>query len=418
MKKMQLSNKGHSHHYSNITIKSKRFEPSKYQITLTESLPEKKKTLFHQYEGNMNSQPNTCYHSTGRSLHEANYSIENQSTKSHFTLTKHTIDPKITERIRSIVTQVSKSKRIPLKTLIPRHNESNSSLTPGRILNTIKRNRILTPEPRMVNIKRQKGKRNHSFNLLTVINKKMEYTFNIKSKKFLTIPKGNMPMINTPTQMNNKIIRDFGIQNGEVSQDIEYSKTNMELTKKYLARRTNLFKTNTQNVIEAFDKLKVKAMQINSIEENDLDYDIFEDFYHKMNREEYNKKKKEKESRVAAKIDNKASKYADLVLQVNSKKYMNKKSNQERITELKIDYNNLRKKIALYNFTKSKLDIENENEIFDTVEKFKENKKEADVDLLLALRELGPPTFVKQKFKNNTVKKFNCISGLYLGKPT
>jgi len=49
------------------------------------------------------------------------------------------------------------------------------------------------------------------------------------------------------------------------------------------------------------------------------------------------------------------------------------------------------------------------------VQKFKENKRNIHFEIMNSLKDLGPPNFLKTKFKISTILKCKNVEGLFFG---
>lgn len=114
------------------------------------------------------------------------------------------------------------------------------------------------------------------------------------------------------------------------------------------------------------------------------------------------------------KSEKKAKKFAKLIFSIDSEEYNNK---QIAGKGGKVNFGKLNRKIRLYNIMKTGDDEEREGNIIGNIGKFKENKKKINEDIELFLKDIGPPKYLKQKFKKGTVDKYKRVSGEYFGVP-
>jgi hypothetical protein len=86
---------------------------------------------------------------------------------------------------------------------------------------------------------------------------------------------------------------------------------------------------------------------------------------------------------------------------------------EKTINKNYFSHRNLKRIIKLRNILKYKVEDEN-LAIFD-IQKFKDQTKDNEKEAIIALQSLGPPSFVKLKFKSSTYDKFKRLSGKYFG---
>jgi hypothetical protein len=86
---------------------------------------------------------------------------------------------------------------------------------------------------------------------------------------------------------------------------------------------------------------------------------------------------------------------------------------EKMINKNYFSHGNLKRIIKLRNILKYK--VEDENLAVLDINKFKAQTKENEKQAILALQSLGPPSFIKKKFKSSTYEKFKMLSGKYFG---
>lgn len=82
-----------------------------------------------------------------------------------------------------------------------------------------------------------------------------------------------------------------------------------------------------------------------------------------------------------------------------------------------ISQKNLDRIIRVRNIVKTGKDLLNDNLGIEDLKKFKEQRRQNDQELLLALKSLGPPSFLKTQFKTTTISKYNVVNGKFFGCP-
>ncbi len=79
---------------------------------------------------------------------------------------------------------------------------------------------------------------------------------------------------------------------------------------------------------------------------------------------------------------------------------------------------NLDRIIRVRNIMKKGMDQPNDNLGIEDLKKFKDQRRENDQELLLALKNLGPPSFLKTSFKSSTIERYNVVNGKFFGCPS
>jgi hypothetical protein len=77
--------------------------------------------------------------------------------------------------------------------------------------------------------------------------------------------------------------------------------------------------------------------------------------------------------------------------------------------------NNLERVIRVRNIVKKGHDIERDNVGLNEIQKIKNERAEGDKHLLSILKSVGPPSFMKTKFRLSTIEKYKNVSGRYFG---
>ena len=78
-----------------------------------------------------------------------------------------------------------------------------------------------------------------------------------------------------------------------------------------------------------------------------------------------------------------------------------------------IHFNNLDRFIRVRNILKHGYDKKNDFLGFGDIKKFKQKKTDFDYKTLNSIKSMGPPHFLKTKFKLSTINKTKNIEGLY-----
>ena len=88
---------------------------------------------------------------------------------------------------------------------------------------------------------------------------------------------------------------------------------------------------------------------------------------------------------------------------------------KEEMLRAMVNRKNLDRVIRVRNIVKKKIDFKNDHLGFGDIDKFKEQGRENDNQLILTLKSLGPPSFLKTRFKNTTIEKYKVVNGKYFG---
>jgi hypothetical protein len=76
---------------------------------------------------------------------------------------------------------------------------------------------------------------------------------------------------------------------------------------------------------------------------------------------------------------------------------------------------NLARLIRVRNIVKNKFDKDNDFLGLDDPKRFKETKNKTDFELTCAMKNMGPPNFLKTKFQISTIEKCKNVDGLFFG---
>jgi hypothetical protein len=78
-----------------------------------------------------------------------------------------------------------------------------------------------------------------------------------------------------------------------------------------------------------------------------------------------------------------------------------------------VNHNNLKRIIRVRNIMKHKKDFHSDNIQINNLEKFKDEKRKDERELVLALDVLGPPSFIKTRFFSTTINKYRMLCGKF-----
>lgn len=131
--------------------------------------------------------------------------------------------------------------------------------------------------------------------------------------------------------------------------------------------------------------------------------------------DEYHKNKTRAENKIKEKIKNNSEKLADMILDIDCSEYESIDSDDNQMVKRNVYKNNLKRIIRVRNIMKKRLDNENDFLGIEDIMKFKKLNREGEDDVIRALKKFGPPTFLKTKFKKETMEKYKIVNGKYFG---
>ena len=82
-----------------------------------------------------------------------------------------------------------------------------------------------------------------------------------------------------------------------------------------------------------------------------------------------------------------------------------------------VNFNNLSRSIRLYKIMKTGEDEEREGNIVGSADFLRKEKNDLNNKMEVALKDIGPPKYLKRKFKKDTVDKYKAVCGEYFGVP-
>ena len=206
--------------------------------------------------------------------------------------------------------------------------------------------------------------------------------------------------------MNKIIINGFGFVRQNISQfSRNYTKRLYKLNEENFKRLKNYYKTGE-------NYLPSKEINLMTINQEDWEQKYFINEYnnnqmkeskYQMFKNKYNKIKK-------IKIENKSKSLADAILNIDLPEYENIHKRKEKSFD-EISLKNLDRIIKLNKILKKKEDYEKDELLFNNIDEFKRKEKEIEFKVLLAINSLGYPKYIKNKFRNKTITKYNAVSG-------
>ncbi len=243
------------------------------------------------------------------------------------------------------------------------------------------------------------------------------------TKVLMQKPKNNV-------EMNRVLINGFGLNKGNTSMSIDYSKRFNALSERYFNIMENMKEQKIKLQIENFDKLKESIMNTNgnimkkpNLINNKLiskwEKEYFKNEYNdnKMSNSNYQLYKKEYNEKINKEIKKRSKNYANVIFSMDCEEYenVNEKEKVYDSTNGLVSYRNLKRVVRLINIQKNGDDDEKQGKIKITPNQIRKEKEKNAEKIILALNFLGPPKYIKSNFKGITLRKFQSVSGNFFG---
>ena len=225
-------------------------------------------------------------------------------------------------------------------------------------------------------------------------------------------------------EMNKILINGFGFVRQNISQfSRNYTKRFHDMNSKYYYILENMklkrYKLNEENFKRLKNYYKTgenylpsKEINLMTMNQEDWEQKYFINEYknnqmkensYQIIKNRYNKIKKKR-------IENKSKSLANSILNIDLPEYENIKNKKEKSFD-EISLKNLDRIIKLNKILKKKEDYEKDELLFNNIDEFKRKEKEIEYKVLLAINSLGHPKYIKNKFRNKTITKYNAVSG-------
>jgi len=142
----------------------------------------------------------------------------------------------------------------------------------------------------------------------------------------------------------------------------------------------------------------------------------FPSYDREMIMEEHEKQKSLMEKKEFKKVNEKSKKLCDLLLENRMPPYKSNEDEDDKNFGDGTLKNNLIRCAKVRNIIKFGIDEQAELIGFASIQEFKKQKIENDLEMLTRLKNLGYPKFLKTEFKKETLNNFYQISGKYQGR--
>lgn len=232
-------------------------------------------------------------------------------------------------------------------------------------------------------------------NSLSILKDKTKETYNKPSTRRSIFSLD--PKFKTTENLNNFVIRDFMIS--EKTDPIKSSKRKLRISQNFFFEKEE--KKKSQKIR---DLVKYQKMTGNQV--------FLDDVFDKHDNSFEDNTKLDKEKSKLTSIEN-SQKFVEIVDSILKTEY--KKMDDSFLGIGKINMHNMHKVIRLRTVLKTKSDPDSEEINIKNFEKFREMVRTNNNKVIKALDQLGPPSFIKSKFKTTTINTFKVVNGKYFG---
>lgn len=217
-------------------------------------------------------------------------------------------------------------------------------------------------------------------------------------------------MFSSPEALKNHIIRDHKI--GE-SNHVIGSKKKFETTMKIYNDIEDRKKKKIESEIQKFLKSQHKRPKF--IETEEEEQNVMVRVPRSNLDQELTECRRDELKRFHEKAKEEAKIVADLIRDISDDEYEEFTKYGSMKIKNGVHEDNLKRLIRVRNIAKKKYDKESDNLGVGDPKFFKEMKLDADLDILYSMRNMGPPHFLKTKFKLSTIEKCKNVDGLFFG---
>lgn len=242
----------------------------------------------------------------------------------------------------------------------------------------------------------------------------------LKKNSLLNSPN---PLLTNSLSMNKFIINGYGFNKVKNAN----TKRMLKVSKNYHHFMESMIQTQNEIKAKNFDLIK------NSENPNDLPY-FANNIMNEIKTEKWKKKFLLEYLRTTNKMTNKdfkefkdnysifqtiktkqnSQKFTQLIFDMDSDEYNDRMVSCEGTD---VNYNNLSRSIRLYKIMKTGEDEEREGNVVGSADFLRKEKVDLDNKMEVALKDIGPPKYLKRKFKKDTVDKYKAVCGEYFGVP-
>jgi hypothetical protein len=220
-----------------------------------------------------------------------------------------------------------------------------------------------------------------------------------------------IPLFRSGAALNNFLIRDFLI--GDQTDLKSSSKNKYEMTTKMFAMREDKIRERIDKEREEYE-IEKYGSKINA--QNSIDKTKSDEFDETIDEDKFKSLKKGLDRKHNRQLREKSKKLVEMIEDLSNSADENlEEQGQEKILTSLVNRSNLDRVIRIRNILKHQRDTESDHLGIEDIMKYKEQMRMNDYDLILTLEKLGPPSFLKKKFRNTTIDKYKVVSGKYFG---
>ena len=222
-------------------------------------------------------------------------------------------------------------------------------------------------------------------------------TSSIKRKSVMSLD----PKFKYTESLNNFVIRDFMIS--EKTDPVKSSKRKLRISQNFFSDKEEKKKLEKIRELVKYEKMTGNQVFIDNVFDQNTNASI---------EDTENDIKKEIERSKLKSIEN-SKNFVEVLDSVFRTEY--KKMDDSVLGKGKINVHNMHKIIRLRTVLKTKTDPDSEEINIKNLEKFREMIRLNNNKVIKALNQLGPPSFIKSKFKTTTINTFKVVNGKYFG---
>ena len=238
----------------------------------------------------------------------------------------------------------------------------------------------------IVNEVKYKPKKN-KFSSLERTSREMSFILNLKMFNISKLKNNIFEM----KDIKKIILRDHGINNSNEKSIIDSS------NKLY-------HNDENKNVLKNIKKELIQMDNSFSFQNNDFIYNNFEYLCKKCLDNYYSRKIKRNKKKAKSLLNG--------IYNLDCNEYEQLNKNNLLHNNL-ICYNNLNRKIRIYNINKNKVDFENDDLLSKNIKELKRRIKQINYDIYIKGQSLTPK-FVKNKLKDKTLKQYRGLNGVFV----
>jgi hypothetical protein len=216
------------------------------------------------------------------------------------------------------------------------------------------------------------------------------------------------PKFKATEGLNNFVIRNFLIK--DQNDPLGASKNQFKISQNFFLEKEEKTKTKKLKEMARYQEITGNQVFLDQIfvkKENSLDDDIDETTLGSDTfRKEHNRKMK-------LKIIQNSKNLVDWIQKISTVEYQI--MDESEINNGRINLHNLNKVVRLRNVIKHKIDPESVDTEIKEPAKFKNMVEKNQDEVVKIMKKLGPPSFLKSKFKTATLNKFKVVNGKYFG---